>query len=489
MILTDFGNGGGPFGAAPKKSAAQTMSELEKKLKAKGFDVTRTGPGATPAKKPPVAPPRTRPVAKRPPPKPVPSRAAPKPVAKALKPAPKPVVKIVKSAGVLKLQRALVALGKRVGDSTLTRVATDGLIGPATTAALNLALRKYAQPGPQAPAPMRAGTLTPGQVLADVDALAAFIELETSRKAPGKAAPVAKAGYNIGVAKLQSSVNTLSQRVRDSALALKIDGLIGPKTAAAVNRALSKYASSAPVAARTGKLPALAIAQNAVDLADYVDAAARGGAVTPVAKAGASPGVLRLQNALRQLGAAVKDSALVIVADGLTGPKTATATNRAMKMYVTGAPASFKQTMTPAGVASSATNLATLVENEVTRRRSAPVGKRPPTKRPPSTTTAPTEEDTEEDAAAADEKLPVIHIPVDEDIRPDVPVAPTIRPEPGAPTPVGPDDVLEPSFEPTEEKKPFPTAWVLGGVAGVAVLGTVIYVASRGGKGRRNRRR
>jgi len=51
---------------------------------------------------------------------------------------------------------------------------------------------------------------------------------------------------------------------------------------------------------------------------------------TPLAK------VRRLQNALRGLAKRVKDRAISVVADGLVGPHTVAATNRAMAMYAPG---------------------------------------------------------------------------------------------------------------------------------------------------------
>jgi len=85
-----------------------------------------------------------------------------------------------------------------------------------------------------------------------------------------------------------------------------------------------------------------------------------------------SQGVLELQTALKALGQGVGDNILrAIVTDGLIGPKTTAATNRALTVHIGAyqAPANFRTgTLSQATVAANASELAQLVDAEAQRR-------------------------------------------------------------------------------------------------------------------------
>lgn len=78
-----------------------------------------------------------------------------------------------------------------------------------------------------------------------------------------------------------------------------------------------------------------------------------------------------LQNALRALGQAVNDAALIVNVDGFIGPQTQAAVNKAFTKHIASGrtPAPFRTgSMAMADVAQNASNLAALVKAEVARR-------------------------------------------------------------------------------------------------------------------------
>jgi hypothetical protein len=85
-----------------------------------------------------------------------------------------------------------------------------------------------------------------------------------------------------------------------------------------------------------------------------------------------SQGVTELQTALKALGQGVGDNILrAIVVDGLIGPKTTAATNRAMTVHVGSgqAPANLRTgSLSQATVAAQASSLAQIIETEAQRR-------------------------------------------------------------------------------------------------------------------------
>lgn len=80
------------------------------------------------------------------------------------------------------LQNALKALGKAVGgDTRLTSLSADGVIGPQTAAAANIALTTHIGPG-QAPANLRTGALSPFDVAAAATQITTLAQNETVRR-------------------------------------------------------------------------------------------------------------------------------------------------------------------------------------------------------------------------------------------------------------------------------------------------------------------
>lgn len=77
--------------------------------------------------------------------------------------------------------------------------------------------------------------------------------------------------YSSGVASLQTALITLGQKVGDSTLAsLVLDGLIGPKTTAAANRAFTTFISNGPNFASGGSMSQSQVASAAEELAGFV---------------------------------------------------------------------------------------------------------------------------------------------------------------------------------------------------------------------------
>lgn len=101
--------------------------------------------------------------------------------------------------------------------------------------------------------------------------------------APSYRAPAAAA--------LQNALNALGKTIGDTSLKLTVDGVVGPATVQAVNRALTTHVGSgqAPAALRTGQLDISTVAQNAVQLTGLITAEVgrRGGAVAPLPAAAA----------------------------------------------------------------------------------------------------------------------------------------------------------------------------------------------------------
>lgn len=86
--------------------------------------------------------------------------------------------------------------------------------------------------------------------------------------------------------RLQADLVTLGRIIKDGVLmAIKVDGALGAKTAAAVNRAFTKHlgAGQAPAQYRTGKMPLVYIKNNATVLTTYLEneIRRRGGTVVP----------------------------------------------------------------------------------------------------------------------------------------------------------------------------------------------------------------
>lgn len=76
---------------------------------------------------------------------------------------------------VVRLQRALIALGKRKGDVSLASIRADGLVGQQTTAATNRALSVYVVQG-VGPVPPSWRNMTSSAIKANANEIAPYIE-------------------------------------------------------------------------------------------------------------------------------------------------------------------------------------------------------------------------------------------------------------------------------------------------------------------------
>lgn len=85
--------------------------------------------------------------------------------------------------------------------------------------------------------------------------------------------PTQRATPSSTVRRLQQALRGLSLKVNDAALVITPDGLIGPKTVSATNRAMTKYALSAPAKYRTGSLTKGQVVASAAQLAAFVEKA------------------------------------------------------------------------------------------------------------------------------------------------------------------------------------------------------------------------
>jgi lysozyme family protein len=374
------------------------------------------------------------------------------------------------SAAVARLQRGLTLLAMTTGNSALA-TKDDGLTGPRTAAAVNLAFTRYIK---NAPANLRTGRLTPAQVANLASQLSSYVEGAASAKpsaaprAPAPVAtrpapaPVAKIVKSAATLRLQQAIKTLGVRVNNKALAIGADGVSGPKTAAAVNLAFTKYIPDAPAQLRTGRLTALDVQNLASTMIPLVDREILKRAPKPAApaakpatkpapvpikiptptskapsKSAAQAGIVYLQQVINQLGTAAGDKALAIAIDGVVGPNTTKATNRALVTYVKAAPASMRTgKLTAAQVKTNAGKLAQYISQAVAVRGV------PPTT-PPDTMTP--------------EPLPPEPVPVQQ---PTSSLAPPTEAGPPPFTPAAataPSDFQPPSYQPPPSFQPPPS--------------------------------
>lgn len=280
-----------------------------------------------------------------------------------------------RNAAIAGLQRALQALALRTNDRALA-VKEDGIIGPATVRATNVAMAQYAR----APARLATGKLTQAQVVANAAALTAAITaaaraVAVAKVAPAAAPPVARAAAQASrptatraqIAAMQNALRNLGARTNDRALNIAADGAVGPRTRTAVAHAVNRYNVKSPTGgAPTG--PQLQQAAVVTALTAAINERAAGiSKPVPAApsKPTRSPTVERLQRALAALGRVRKDKVLQgIKADGVAGPATANAVARALR-----------ERLTPAQVTANAEVLARRVEALV-----AQAGAKPPPK-------------------------------------------------------------------------------------------------------------
>lgn len=186
--------------------------------------------------------------------------------------------RLVKSPEGQMLQRALRALGGATGDKALL-IAADGIIGPKTTAAANIALSKYVA---EAPPRLRGGNLTLAEVIKSAKEITKFIDAQLRKGVapkpgaqPVKPAPADDKPPRIHpsirqhVADLQKDLGRLAQVVGDRTLAVKVDGIMGPKTLAALHRAFTTYIRNVPK--RLQKLSIHDARSNARTLSSWID--------------------------------------------------------------------------------------------------------------------------------------------------------------------------------------------------------------------------
>jgi peptidoglycan hydrolase-like protein with peptidoglycan-binding domain len=88
------------------------------------------------------------------------------------------------------LQDALRALGAKIGDSALRNLAADGVVGPATVAAVNRAFTAHVGSG-QAPPAYRTGALSLYDVAQLAGTLAQLVSAEVTRRGGSLVAPPA----------------------------------------------------------------------------------------------------------------------------------------------------------------------------------------------------------------------------------------------------------------------------------------------------------
>lgn len=258
-------------------------------------------------------------------------------------------------AAILRLQRALSALGTQIKDSSL-KISADGAMGPKTAAATNRAFTVHLGAG-QAPAQYRTGSLTQAQITSQAATLAGLVETEVRRRQTAAKAP-AKAAAKPAAAKAPAKQGTSL-----------VDKLV----------ATQAVVTAATPLVKTGKQIYTAVKKKPAD-------------TTPI-KA--------LQLALTALGTQIKDSALKIAADGVIGPKTVAAVNRAFTKHLGAgqAPAQYRTgKLTQAQVVSVAATLTTLLQQETARRQKVSGVKTSTALTTKKTTTATAaEDDTESD--------------------------------------------------------------------------------------------
>lgn len=300
----------------------------------------------------------------------------------------------------IELQQALNYLAQESHDKRL-KVGVDGKIGPGTTKAVNIALTTHVGPG-QAPAGLRTGTLSTSMVTAAATQIGTIIRTEAARRVdkrqntgpgafgPGGAAPVPMGpplAPRAAAMLLQQGLAYLGREARDRRLAVKADGAIGPATVRATNIAFSTHIGpyQAGGVDRSGNLSLAYVKANAQMLGTLInrEAARRhfgGGAPSSVPQtqvpttwpgsnvppgtyapvssgAPASRAQIRvMQTRLAQLGRTKSDATLMsIKSDGVVGPRTAAAVNRAFTAYLTDAPSDFRSgSLTVRQVAASA---------------------------------------------------------------------------------------------------------------------------------------
>lgn len=268
------------------------------------------------------------------------------------------------------------------------------------------------------------------------------------------------------VGRLQNALRALGARVKDKALVVVADGLIGPKTVSAVNLAFTKYVVGVLTPAKVGRLTAAEIVSQPVEFATLIEReAARRAAlprVPPPAKVPPKPPMRRLaqvaqlQKALRALGKVVKDGTLAVVVDGTVGPKTVAAANRAFSTHIKAAPAALRTgKLAPLDVRNQAMAMVRALDLEIIRRGFKP----PPAAALPEATTPEAEVPPEAVPEAVAPEPPTEKLPPG--VPPEVVAARTVPPAVPSPAALRPPTEVEPpypSFAPPPPVSPVPAA-------------------------------
>ncbi len=300
----------------------------------------------------------------------------------------------------MELQQALNYLAQESRDKRL-QVKVDGKIGPGTAKAVNIALTTHVGPY-QAPAGLRTGTLSVATIIAGATQIGAIIRKEAARRVElrsntgpgafgpgGGGAPVPMGpplAPRAAAIMLQQALAYLARETHDRRLSVKADGAIGPATLKATNIAFSTHIGpyQAGGVDRSGNLSLAYVKANAQMLGTLVnrEAARRhfggGSGGSPSPETGCPPGFIWdgrncsptggivfptpasrppnratnkvLQTRLAQLGRVNRDSTLMAVKpDGIVGPRTVAAVNKAFTTYITSAPGTFTSGRLTAG--------------------------------------------------------------------------------------------------------------------------------------------
>lgn len=332
---------------------------------------------------------------------------APKPA-----PKPKPAWKPSKTANVARLQRALTRLGTFLKVPAL-KLKDDGFAGPLTHTAVNLAFAKYV------PAKNVNLPISPQGTQYNAAGFASAISAFVSAQEKAKAAEAAQAQAKVQAAKkaepqkvevidrnsiatLQRMLKALGEIIPNVSLKKLVDdGIVGPKTQAATNLALSRYVAGVPKELASGKLTRKQIESGAGGLAQYVFAETQrrraAAKVKPApkptteekaatvqkqaeaVKAAAPPHkrptidrtlVKALQRTLNELADVVKNKNLRVTEDGVVGSQTRGATNTALRSYARKANARLRAgNLTTRLVGLAAPTITKVLQEEIATRR------------------------------------------------------------------------------------------------------------------------
>lgn len=299
-----------------------------------------------------------------------------------------PLGATLRDAATSKLQSSLNALAALKNNKALN-VANDGVLGPKTVAAVNLAIKTYA-PNAKVQLPLNQTQvdtfkLTLSKIIED------YIKSEML-KGNSKVTTSAPSTNKESVIRLQAAIKAMWPLANNRALDITVDGIFGNKTLAAINEIFAKYIKAPIVMPMTSatalqNIAALALiietknkelkqpAKKAVTAQAVVDSKKQANPTQAqqIDKAQATA----LQMALGGLGKSVGNNALKVTIDGVIGPKTVAATNLALTKYVGGVNAALKSgKLTQKDVLSSAAAITVLIQNETNKRLIS----KPPTK-------------------------------------------------------------------------------------------------------------